>query len=92
MLWPQPATIALRCDDMTDSKTHKVVRTEVWPTGRGKYGVLFVFDDGAEDAAEVGSKEAAEWYAKVQLGQDIVVGTDPLLLNAAKADALRGKG
>ena len=71
--------------------THKVIRTEVWPTGKGKYGVLFIFDDGTEDAAEVGSREAAEWYAKVQLGQDIVVGMNPLLLNAAKADELRRK-
>ena len=47
-------------------ETHKVIHTEVWPTGNGKYGVLFIFDDGAEDAAEVGSKQAAEWYAKVQ--------------------------
>jgi hypothetical protein len=65
---------------MTEPKTHKVVRTEVWPTGNGKYGVLFVFDGGAEDAAEVGSREAAEWYAKVQLGQHLQVGVHPLLL------------
>ena len=77
---------------MTEHKTHKVIRTEVWPTGKGKYGVLFLFDDGAEDAAEVGSKEAAEWYAKVQLGQNIRIGANPLLLNAPKADELRQRG
>jgi hypothetical protein len=40
----------------------------------------------------VGTKETAEFYASVQMGEDIVIGVNPLLLNAAKSKTLRRKG
>ena len=43
------------------------------------------------DFAEVGSKETADFYATVQMGENIAVGVNPLLLNAAKAETLRRK-
>jgi hypothetical protein len=51
--------------------------------------VIFTFDDGTEDFGEAGSKESAEFYARVQMGETFPVGISPLLLNAAKADELR---
>jgi len=39
--------------------------------------------------AEVGSKETADFYATVQIGEAIVIGVNPLLLNAEKAEMLR---
>jgi hypothetical protein len=71
------------------SDTHKVISTKVVQTENGEYGVEFEFDDGYTDFAEVGPKATAEFYAKVQMGEDIVVGVNPLLLNAAKAEMLR---
>jgi hypothetical protein len=53
------------------------------------YAVVFTFDEGTQDFGEVGSKETAEFYARVQLGETFPVGLNPLLLNAAKADELR---
>jgi hypothetical protein len=41
------------------------------------------------DFAEVGSKETADFYARVQMGESIVMGVNPLLLNAEKAETLR---
>jgi hypothetical protein len=49
---------------------------------RGK-GVLFGVD------CERGSKETADFYARVQMGEAIVMGVNPLLLNAEKAETLR---
>jgi hypothetical protein len=46
------------------------------------------FDDGYIDFAEVGSKETAEFYATVQMGEDIVTGVNPLLLSVEKAETL----
>jgi hypothetical protein len=67
--------------------THKV--TKVVQLQSGEYGVEFEFDGGYTDFAEVGSKEAADFYAEVQMGEDIVVGVNRLLLNARKAETLR---
>jgi len=74
---------------MTDTKTHKVIGTEVVKIKGDTYGVIFTYDDGAEDYAEVGSKETAKFYARVQMDETFPVGVNPLLLNAAKADELR---
>jgi hypothetical protein len=41
------------------------------------------------DFAEVVSKETADFYARVQMGEAIVMGVNPLLLNAEKAETLR---
>jgi hypothetical protein len=41
------------------------------------------------DFAQVGPKGTAEFYAKVQIGEDIVHAVNPLLLNAEKAERLR---
>jgi hypothetical protein len=67
--------------------THKVTKTKVVQLENGAYGVDFEFDDGYTDFAEVGPKETAEFYASVQLGEDL--GLNPLLLNAEKAETLR---
>jgi hypothetical protein len=69
--------------------THKVTKTKVVQLVNGAYGVEFEFDDGYTDFAEVGSKETAGFYARVQLGEAIVRGVNPLLLSAEKAEALR---
>ena len=71
-------------------KAHKVIKTEVVPI-KGRYGVRFKFDDGYTDFAVVGSKATAEFYAAAQLGEEIPMGVNPLLLSAEKADALREK-
>jgi len=71
-------------------KAHKVIKTEVVRI-KGRYGVRFKFDDGYTDFGEVGSKETAEFYATVQLGEKIPMGVNPLLLSIKKADALREK-
>jgi hypothetical protein len=44
------------------------------------YGVKFEFDDGYTDSAEVGDKETAEFYARVQLGERIPKGVHPLAI------------
>ena len=62
----------------------KVVQLE-----NGAYGVEFEFDDAFTDFAEVGSKETADFYATVQMGEAIVMGANPLLLSAEKAETLR---
>jgi hypothetical protein len=45
---------------MPDEKTHTVIGTEVVKAKGDTYGVIFTYDDGTEDFAEVGSKETAE--------------------------------
>jgi hypothetical protein len=69
--------------------THKVTKTKVVHLEYDEYGIEFEFDDGYTDFARVGSKETAEFYASVQMGEDIVMGVNPLLLNAEKAETLR---
>jgi hypothetical protein len=73
------------------AETHKVTKTEVVQLENGAYGVEFEFDDGYTDFSEVGPKETADFYARVQIGEDIVMGVTPLLLNAEKAETLRKK-
>ena len=73
------------------AETHKVTNTNVVQLENGAYGVEFEFDDGYTDFAEVGSKETADFYATVQMGEDIVMGVNPLLLSAKKAETLRRK-
>ena len=72
------------------AETHKVAKTKV-VLATGAYGVEFEFDDGYIDFAEVGSKATADFYTTVQMGEDIVMGVNPLLLNAEKAETLRRK-
>jgi hypothetical protein len=55
------------------------------------WGVNFEFDDGYTTFAGAGPKETAEFYARVQLGEEIGMGVNPLLLNAEKAATLRQK-
>ena len=74
---------------MADTDT--VTKMKVVQLENGAYGVEFEFDDGYTDFAEVGSKETADFYARVQLGEAIVMGVNPLLLNAEKAETLRRK-
>jgi hypothetical protein len=74
------------------TKTHRVTKATVVQLENGEYAVEFEFDDGSTDFAEVGSKATAEFYARVQLQEDIVVGLTPLVLNATKADMLRAQG
>lgn len=71
------------------SVTHKVTKTEVVRQDDGQYAVRFEFDDGYTDVATAGDQKTAEFYAAAQLGEDIVMGVHPLLLNPAKAEALR---
>ena len=74
------------------AETHKVTNTNVVQLENGAYGIEFEFDDGYTDFAEVGSKETADFYATVQMGENnIVMGVNPLLLNAEKAETLRRK-
>jgi hypothetical protein len=54
--------------------------------------LMSMFDDPFTDFAEVGSKSTAEFYARVQSQEDILVGVNPLLLNAVKAQMLRDQG
>jgi hypothetical protein len=70
-------------------KTHKVTSAEVVQSENGEYGVEFSFDDGSTDFAEVGPKEAADFYARVQVGEELPVGINALFLSAEKAAALR---
>jgi hypothetical protein len=71
-------------------RTHKVVATKVVPTKDGEYGV-FEFDGSTDFADEVGSKQVAEFYANAQLGEEIEVGVNPLLLSAAKVEELKSR-
>lgn len=76
---------------MPEYKTHRVVETKVVKLKGDTYAVTFTYDDGSEETAGVGSKETAEWYARVQKGETFPVGIHPLLLNAEKAEKLRQK-
>lgn len=76
---------------MPEFETHKVVKTKVVQLKGDTYAVTFMYDDGTEETAGVGSKETAAWYARVQKGETFPVGIHPLLLNAAKAEILREK-
>lgn len=67
------------------------MRTKVVQLKGDTYAVTFTYDDGTEETAGVGSKETAEWYARVQKGETFPLGVHPLLLNAAKAEKLRQK-
>ena len=69
--------------------THKITKTKVVQLENGTYGVEFEFEDGYTDFAEVGNKETAEFYATLQMGEAIVMGVNPLLLNGVKAETLR---
>jgi hypothetical protein len=71
------------------ANTHKVTKTNVVQLESGVYGVEFEFGDGYTDFAEVGSRKTAEFYARVQIGESIVMGVNPLLLRAEKAEMLR---
>jgi hypothetical protein len=73
------------------SKTHKVTKTEVVEEN-GAYGVSFEFDDGYTDFAELPDRETAEFYARVQRGETLPIGVNPLLLTAEKAETLRRNG
>jgi hypothetical protein len=66
--------------------SHKVIRAEIVRIKGETYGLEFEFDDGYADFAEVGSKETAEFYASVQIGEEIGMGINPLLINAKKAE------
>ena len=74
------------------TETHKVIHTDVVSIAPGIYGVRFIYDDGGQEVAEVGQQHAADFLAAAQLGEDLVVGVNPLLLNAARADELRRRG
>ena len=54
-------------------KTHRVTKTTVTQQENGEFAVKFEFDDGSKDFATVGIKAAAEFYARVQLQEDLVV-------------------
>jgi hypothetical protein len=69
--------------------THKVTKTKIVQLESGAHGFEFEFDDGYTGFAEVGRKETADFYAAVQMGEDIVMGVNPLLLSAKKAETLR---
>ena len=74
---------------MPEFETHKVVRTKVVKLKGDTYAVVFAYDDGTQETAGVGSKETAEWYARVQKGETFPVGVHPLPLNGDKAEKLR---
>jgi hypothetical protein len=74
---------------MTKGQTHKIIATEVVQSAGGKYAVVFTYDDGTGETAIVGKQLTAEFYAKAQMGEELPVGVNPLLLNGAKADKLR---
>jgi len=75
---------------MPEFQTHTVVKTNVVKLKGDIYAVTFTYDDGTGETAGVGSKETAEWYARVQKGETFSVGIHPLLLKAEKAEKLRG--
>jgi hypothetical protein len=70
-------------------ETHKIIRAQVIETAPDVYGVRFFFDDGTSDFADVGPKETADFYARVQLWERLPIGINPLLLNASNAEKLR---
>ena len=72
-------------------KTHRVTKTEVVEKN-GAYGVNFEFDDGYTDFAELPDRETAEFYARVQRGETVPIGVNPLLLTSENAGTLRRNG
>jgi hypothetical protein len=77
---------------MTETKTHKIIATEVVKAAGDRYAVVFTYDDGTGETAIVGKQVTAEFYARIQLNEVLPVGVNPLLLNAVKADELRRRG
>jgi hypothetical protein len=71
--------------------THKITKAKVIILSRGNYGIEFEFVDGAVTTEAVGDKEAADWYASVQLGEVIPTGTNPLLISAKSGDVAAPK-
>ena len=71
-------------------RTHKVLKTEVVMVN-GMYGVRFEFDDGQTQTVEVGAKNIAEFYAREQWGQDLVVGNSPLFLSTKKIEDIKSR-
>ena len=59
---------------MPEFEIHTVVKTEVVKIIGDTYAVTFSYDDGTEETGAVGSKETAEWYARVQKGKTFRVG------------------
>jgi hypothetical protein len=70
--------------------THTVLKTEVVLVN-DMYGVRFEFDDGLSETLEVGGKNIAEFYAREQLGQELVVGSNPLFLTAEKVKEITSR-
>jgi hypothetical protein len=70
---------------------HQVTMTKVIAIGKKGYGVYFEYDDGTSQFIDDPPmpKDTAEFYATEQLGEHLVIGVHPLLLNAEKADELR---
>ena len=71
---------------------HKVTSAQVLQINGNLYGIKFAFDDGTTAFAEVGPKATAEFYAQAQMGESLLVGVNPLLLSAEKAETLRKRG
>jgi hypothetical protein len=70
----------MRKEDSAISDTHKVIKTEAIHLPNGSYGVEMTFDDGTTEVAVAGLKATAEYFARAQLGKELPVGGDPLLL------------
>ena len=47
--------------------------------------MIFTFDDGTEDFGEAGSKESAEFYARVQMGETFPVGISPAAIERGQS-------
>jgi hypothetical protein len=71
------------------AEMHRVTKADVVKLRANDYGVRFQFDDGGIMQEVVGPKATAEFYAREQLGEDLPVGVNPLLLSAEKAEKLR---
>jgi hypothetical protein len=65
--------------------THMVIKTKVVQLENGAYGIEFEFDDGYTDFAEAGTKETAEFYARVQMGEAIVMGDQSTSVECGKS-------
>ena len=70
--------------------THRVLKTEVVLVN-DIYGVQFEFDDGHSETVAVGGKNIAEFYAREQLGEEVVVGVSPLFLTAEKVEEITSR-
>ena len=76
--------------DALPAHTHTVLKTEVVLVN-DMHGVRFEFDDGLSETLEVGGKNIAEFYAREQLGQKLVVGSNSLFLTAAKVEEIKSR-